>query len=118
MAERPKATAESLAVLHAHTETRHDTFPVCLTLAEIHSINKVREMVAARFLLEGVRDGQLPPAYRQLEAMDALCDQLGCEDGPNRLRAREAGARDPMSPADVARFIGEDVVVPMQEAAE
>jgi hypothetical protein len=95
--------------LHAHTGERHDTFPVTLTYAEVHLLNRVREDVAARFLSEAAACAKalLPACHKRLEALDVLCDQLGLEDGSDRLRARAVGARDPAGPDYVSRYIGE-----------
>lgn len=106
-AARAKADRRSLAAFHAWNGERHSSFEICLTLAECHLINRVREAVAAR-LLHDLDPGSdsLPSCHRQLEAMDVLCDQLGLEDMPDRQRAAEAGARAPWTAEAIARVTG------------
>lgn len=108
MMARPTATTASQAALHRHFGTRHDTFAACLTMAEVHLLNRLREDEAAKFVAAAARRGdELPPNHKRLEALDVLLDQLDASDGPCRLRAREAGARDPFGPDEVAAAIGE-----------
>jgi hypothetical protein len=106
---RTKADRVSLSALHAWTGERHSTFEICLTLAECHAINRVREAVAASLLADIEADPEcerLPRSHKPLEAMDVICDQLGLEDMPNRQRAGAAGARAPWTAESIRRFVG------------
>ncbi len=113
---RSKATQPSQSAFHRACKERHDTYQVTLSLAERHLIGKQWESAAMAFLT--AEDDHERRLYgKRLEAMDVLCDQLELEDGPNRLRAHDAGAPFPLSHEKVAEFIGKQASIQLGKAA-